>query len=137
MWEATLDAKGRIVLPKALRDALDLVAGKRVRLSVEGNRIVITTSISPGLFAAKMKGCVKEGSAVAETDPLELKRMWNHHLPEIRSKIPIVRRRSLGTLGRRWTGWAPSCGPAQQETHSKTSKGMATELVPEIRRLPR
>jgi AbrB family looped-hinge helix DNA binding protein len=99
MWEATLDAKGRIVLPKALRDALDLVAGKRVRPSVEGNRIVITTSISPGVSAAKMKGCVKEGSAVAETDPLELKRMWNHHLPEIRSKIPIRPSAKLGDLG--------------------------------------
>ncbi len=76
MSEVILDAKGRIMLPKRLRDTLGLDVGSRVRLSLEGNRIVVAPPVSPGDFMSKMRGCIKEGSAIREVDPIELKRIW-------------------------------------------------------------
>ncbi len=40
--EATIDAGGRVLLPKALRDALGLTPGSRVDISVYGDGVQIT-----------------------------------------------------------------------------------------------
>jgi len=37
----TIDKAGRIVVPKAMREALDLDAGRRVEIVVEDGRVVI------------------------------------------------------------------------------------------------
>ena len=71
-----MDAKGRIMLPKKLRDTLGLDVGSKVRLSLEGTRIIIAPPVSPEDFVSKMKGCIKKGSAIPEVDPIELKRIW-------------------------------------------------------------
>jgi len=76
MSEAILDSKGRIMLPKAFRDALGLEAGRKVRLYLQGNSIIVTPPIKPEEFMQKMKGCIKEGSAIQKVDPLKLKRIW-------------------------------------------------------------
>jgi len=76
MSEATLDSKGRIMLPKTFRETLGLEAGGRVRLYLQGNSIIVTTPLKPEEFMQKMKGCIKEGSAIPKVDPLELKRIW-------------------------------------------------------------
>lgn len=76
MSEATLDSKGRIMLPKTFREALGLEAGGRVRLYHRGNSIIVTPPVKPEEFMEKMKGCIKEGSAIPKVDPLELKRIW-------------------------------------------------------------
>lgn len=74
--ESTLDAKGRIVLPKAFREDLGLEAGSKVRLSLQGNRIILTPPVKPEEFMQRMKGCIKEGSALPRVHPLELRRIW-------------------------------------------------------------
>ena len=40
--EATIDSGGRLLLPKALRDALGLVAGSKVDVSAYGGGVQIT-----------------------------------------------------------------------------------------------
>ena len=40
--EATIDAGGRVLLPKALRDALGLTPGSRVDISAYGDGVQIT-----------------------------------------------------------------------------------------------
>lgn len=42
MSTVTLSTKGQIVLPKALRDQLNLHRGARMRVAVEADRIVLT-----------------------------------------------------------------------------------------------
>jgi AbrB family looped-hinge helix DNA binding protein len=60
--EATVDAVGRIVVPKALRDALGLVPGTRVDVSRYGGGIQIV----PGGRTARL--VQENGRLVAESD---------------------------------------------------------------------
>ena len=51
---AEIDNAGRLVVPKKLRDALDLKPGTRVVLHDEGNRLIIEPEARPiGLYLKK------------------------------------------------------------------------------------
>ncbi|MDR2973422.1 MAG: AbrB/MazE/SpoVT family DNA-binding domain-containing protein [Propionibacteriaceae bacterium] len=58
--EATIDSTGRILLPKALRDALGLALGSKVDISAYGDGVRIT----PGGRAARL-GRDTDGRLVA------------------------------------------------------------------------
>lgn len=72
--EVTLDSKGRIQIPKAVRDKVGLHAGGKALLKVEKENIVITPPTSPEEFIKEMEGCIKEGEVTL--DPLKLKKIW-------------------------------------------------------------
>lgn len=72
--EVTVDQKGRVQIPKAIRDKVGLHVGGKARLKIEKENIVIMPPISPDEFIREMEGCIKEG--VPEMDPLNLKKMW-------------------------------------------------------------
>ena len=72
--EVTVDLKGRIQIPKAIRDKVGLHVGGKARLKIEKETIVIMPPISPEEFIKEMEGCIKEGAPVM--DPLNLKKMW-------------------------------------------------------------
>lgn len=72
--EAIVDEKGRILIPKEIRERAGLKIGDRARLSVEGGKIVVEPPISPEEFIKEMEGCIKEGAP--SIDPLKLKEMW-------------------------------------------------------------
>ncbi|MFQ6086041.1 MAG: AbrB/MazE/SpoVT family DNA-binding domain-containing protein [Candidatus Bathyarchaeia archaeon] len=74
--EVTVDRKGRVVIPRELREELGLHEGSKVRLALEEKRIVMTTPVSPEEFIGEMEGCVKEGSPIPKMDLLELKGIW-------------------------------------------------------------
>jgi AbrB family looped-hinge helix DNA binding protein len=46
MEKVTVSSKGRIVIPKTVRDALNLSAGSRLTLEVRGHDIVLTKESS-------------------------------------------------------------------------------------------
>ncbi len=75
--EITVDSKGRIQIPKAVRDKVGLRVGEKARLKIEKENIVIMPPISPEDFIKEMEGCIKEGAPVM--DPLGLKKMWEPH----------------------------------------------------------
>jgi len=77
--KATVDEKGRIVIPRDVREKYGLRQGVRVRLRREGRGIVVASSISPEKFIDEMEGFIKKGSKVTQTDPLRLKRIWEMH----------------------------------------------------------
>jgi len=72
--EVTVDEKGRILIPKEIREKIGLRTGGKARLKVEKERIVIMPPISPEDFIREMEGCIKEGTPAIE--PLGLKKMW-------------------------------------------------------------
>ncbi|MEX2706360.1 MAG: AbrB/MazE/SpoVT family DNA-binding domain-containing protein [Candidatus Freyrarchaeum guaymaensis] len=74
--EAVVDDKGRIAIPKRLREDLGLRKGTRVRLSLEEGKIVILKPVTPEEFISEMEGFIKEGSPVKKANPLKLKEIW-------------------------------------------------------------
>lgn len=74
--EATVDKKGRIVIPKHLREGLGLREGAKVKLTLKEEKILITRPITPEKFIHEMEGCIKEDSPVPKINPLELKKIW-------------------------------------------------------------
>ena len=72
--EVTVDRKGRVQIPKAVRDKVGLQVGGKARLKIEKENIVIMPPISPEEFIKEMEGCINEGTSVM--DPLKLKKMW-------------------------------------------------------------
>ena len=72
--EVIVDQKGRVQIPKAIRDKVGLHVGGKARLKIEKENIVIMPPISPEEFTKEMEGCIKEGTP--NIDPLKLKKMW-------------------------------------------------------------
>ena len=72
--EVNVDHKGRVQIPKVIRDKVGLHIGGKARLKIEKENIVIMPPISAEEFIKEMEGCIKEGTPVM--DPLKLKKMW-------------------------------------------------------------
>ncbi|MGB9896037.1 MAG: AbrB/MazE/SpoVT family DNA-binding domain-containing protein [Thermoproteota archaeon] len=72
--EVTVDHKGRILIPKEIREKIGLKAGRRVKIKVDKEKVVVIPLISPEEFIEEMEGCIKEGTPTL--DPLKLKKMW-------------------------------------------------------------
>jgi len=72
--EVAVDCKGRVLIPKEVRERVGLQLGGKARLKVENETIVIMPPISPEEFIKEMEGCIKEGTPTI--NPLELKKMW-------------------------------------------------------------
>ncbi len=72
--EITVDSKGRVLIPKVVRDKMGLHAGGKARLKIEKENIVIMPPISAEEFIKEMEGCIKEGTP--NMDPLKLKKIW-------------------------------------------------------------
>jgi len=81
--DRTLDEKGRITIPKEVRDRFDLEPGEEVLVQVQDGKIVLVPGVSREAFMDRMKGCIDEGSAKAEpVDPTALKGIWTEDLPD-------------------------------------------------------
>jgi len=72
--EVSVDDKGRVLIPKEVRDKVGLKAGGKARLKVENEKIIIMPPISPEEFIEEMEGCIREGTPAI--DPLKLKKIW-------------------------------------------------------------
>ncbi len=56
--KTTMDSAGRIVVPKALRQALDLKAGQPLEISVENGRLQLEPAATPMTLEKRGKGLV-------------------------------------------------------------------------------
>ncbi|MBN2336649.1 AbrB/MazE/SpoVT family DNA-binding domain-containing protein [Candidatus Bathyarchaeota archaeon] len=74
MEEVVVDSKGRILIPKELRDKVGLKPGSGARLEEKDGRIIITPPLSPQAFIREMEGFISEGEPT--DDPLKAKRIW-------------------------------------------------------------
>lgn len=79
-----LDRKGRITIPKPIRDRLNLTAGDHVNIDVEDGAVVIRSRISREEFVEQMKGCINEKTRSRDSpslQPDDLKADWISDLP--------------------------------------------------------
>jgi antitoxin PrlF len=64
--EATVAERGQITLPKAVRDALGLTKGSRLRVELDGGRIILRKDVSEAL--RKVRGKFKLVDGLKTTD---------------------------------------------------------------------
>ena len=75
MTKVELEGKGRIVIPKQMRDELHLKPGQKLTVERRGFELVVKPAIDAKTFSRELAGCV-QGSTLK---PLEIKRIWRFH----------------------------------------------------------
>jgi antitoxin PrlF len=64
--EATVAERGQITLPKAVRDALGLTKGTRLKVELDGGRIVLRKDVDDAL--SRLRGRFKLAEGFKSTD---------------------------------------------------------------------
>jgi AbrB family looped-hinge helix DNA binding protein len=64
--DATVAERGQITLPKAVRDALGLVKGTKLKVEIDGGRIVLRKDVDDAV--ARVRGRVKLPPGVSTDD---------------------------------------------------------------------
>lgn len=64
--DATVAERGQITLPKAVRDALGLVKGTKLKVELEGGRIVLRKDVDDAL--SRLRGRFKLAEGFKSTD---------------------------------------------------------------------
>lgn len=83
--ERTVDERGRVTIPKEMRDALGIEAGEEVALELREGEVVIRPRVSREEFIETMEGCINEETVredAEDIDPHELTELWTSDLPE-------------------------------------------------------
>ena len=75
--EATVAERGQITLPKAVRDALGLSKGTKLKVELDGGRIILRKEVDDAL--SKLRGRFKLADGFANTD--EAMRAIRGHAP--------------------------------------------------------
>lgn len=81
--ERTVEEKGRVTIPKAMRESLGLEPGDRIHVEVADGHVLVRPSVSREEFIA-MAGCINDETRredAEEIDPTELKKIWTGDLP--------------------------------------------------------
>ncbi len=71
--ETVLDEKGRVAIPKKIREQLGLKPGARMTVVTESKRVVLSLPVSPDEFVREMEGFVKTH---LKEDPMKAKKIW-------------------------------------------------------------
>lgn len=71
MGKTKVESRGRILIPKKIREEANLRSGEEVSVEIKNDKIVLRPLKSLEKVS-QLKGCVKE----SEIDPLDLKKMW-------------------------------------------------------------
>ena len=68
----TVDADGRIALPEAVRERLDITPGTEVAIYEEDGKVIVDPEETPAQIIERMERLIRETSpAQGETTPLE------------------------------------------------------------------
>lgn len=79
-----IDGKGRITIPRSIRESLDLESGEEVSVELENGSVVIRPRVSRTEFVETMAGCINSATRAEDAepaDPRELKADWTSDLP--------------------------------------------------------
>ena len=76
---ASMDERGRVMIPKELRERLGLMPEQSLLVEVRGEEIVLRPAADLKTFVRELRGCTK-GSLI---EPAKLKEIWGpehaHH----------------------------------------------------------
>jgi len=79
MGELIIDERGRVVIPKEIREKLDLKTNQKLIVQAREREIILKPAVNAEQFIHNLKGCV-HGSRIK---PSELKEIWGiehaHH----------------------------------------------------------
>ena len=67
----TIDKAGRVVLPRSIRDRLNLIPGSELEIDVKGNEINMTVSSTETKLIEKKGALVFDGRSCADIDIAE------------------------------------------------------------------
>lgn len=70
--EVEVEERGRVLIPKELREELHLKPGQKLLIERRGKEIVIKPSVNARQFILELKGCVKQSSI----KPIDIKKIW-------------------------------------------------------------
>ena len=73
MGKIEIDDRGRITIPKEMREELGLKPGDGVRIKKRDDALLIEKEIDLPTFIDEMKGCI---TVKGEIDPLKMKEIW-------------------------------------------------------------
>jgi AbrB family looped-hinge helix DNA binding protein len=79
-----VDEKGRITIPQAMRESLQIDPGEEVAIEVEDGHIVVRPQISRRELVETLDGCINDQTRAADADdldPADLKTDWTSDLP--------------------------------------------------------
>lgn len=79
----TVDERGRVLIPKDLREATGVIPGRSVRVFEEDGEIRIRPQLSPEEAIKSLFGAINEETRDPDADPidpLDLKRIWEPRL---------------------------------------------------------
>jgi AbrB family looped-hinge helix DNA binding protein len=68
-----IDQRGRVTIPKDIRERAGFRTGDRVRLSAEKDTVTIERVVSLETFIAELRGCI---TVESDLNPLRLKEIW-------------------------------------------------------------
>ena len=68
-----IDERGRVTIPKDIRERTGLKTGDRVRISAKKDGVTIERVVSLDTFIAELRGCI---TVEGDLDPMHLKEIW-------------------------------------------------------------
>jgi len=71
MGETTVDERGRLIIPKKVREDFSIRKGEKIRFEEKDGELVLKVSRSEESLK-ELKGCVKE----SKIDPMDAKNIW-------------------------------------------------------------
>ena len=73
MGTSELDGRGRVTIPKEIRDKAGLKSGDKLRLTVLKDKVTIEKAVNLEKFVEELRGCI---TVKGDIDPLRLKEIW-------------------------------------------------------------
>lgn len=73
MGKSVIEERGRVLIPKGIREELNIKPGQHVIVEKGENCITIRPAIDVKQFSSELRGCVKK----SKIHPMDIKNIWH------------------------------------------------------------